>query len=256
MALGAVYQGRMTLLAAEDQHQQGGSAETIFETIKRVREQAATIHAGELSAIAFDSGPGAFSGVRVGCGVAQGLGFAWNLPVVPVCSLLAIGAFEADESLAAPLMSLYLVAIDARMNEVYFAAYWSRSRPGAQWLIEPSVASAVQARAQFETLIANLRKTDAKNNAKNEPVFSINCLGNGFSDLGFGDSDFIASNGNGLKSCDARGVLWVAAQALHVNDSVEWMTRFNAANAAPLYVRNKVALDKVEQEHLRRQSVA
>lgn len=68
-----------------------------------------------LDAIAFGNGPGAFTGLRLACGVAQGLALGSGLPVLPVDSLaaLALGSGEAR----------VYAAVDARMNEVYFAAY-------------------------------------------------------------------------------------------------------------------------------------
>jgi tRNA threonylcarbamoyladenosine biosynthesis protein TsaB len=95
---------------------------------------------GALHAIAFGSGPGSFTGLRIACGVAQGLAFAVALPVVPVTSLLAL----AEASGADRVIS----CLDARMSEIYFAAYRRESgewrcvhqpalcRPGAAPLVE------------------------------------------------------------------------------------------------------------------------
>jgi len=67
-----------------------------------------------LDAVVFGAGPGAFTGLRVACGIAQGLAFARGLPVLGISTLEA----TAEESGA----SRVLVALDARMNEVYCAA--------------------------------------------------------------------------------------------------------------------------------------
>lgn len=69
----------------------------------------------QLDAVAFGAGPGAFTGLRVACGVAQGLAVGAGLPVVPVCGLEAM-AMTVD---APRVFSL----LDARMGEVYAAAY-------------------------------------------------------------------------------------------------------------------------------------
>lgn len=73
----------------------------------------AGLSAGDLDAVAFAAGPGAFTGVRIACGVAQGIAFAAGLPVVPVGSLEAL-ALEAGEGWV-------LACLDARMGEVYHA---------------------------------------------------------------------------------------------------------------------------------------
>jgi tRNA threonylcarbamoyladenosine biosynthesis protein TsaB len=72
-----------------------------------------------LDAVAFGRGPGSFTGVRIATGVAQGLGFALDVPLVPV-STLAVLAQGAVRERGWPRV---LAAIDARMGEVYWAPY-------------------------------------------------------------------------------------------------------------------------------------
>ena len=69
----------------------------------------------DLSEIAFGAGPGSFTGLRIACGVAQGLALGAQLPVRAVASLLALAQASGETSVVA--------ALDARMNEVYWAAY-------------------------------------------------------------------------------------------------------------------------------------
>ncbi|EFF76706.1 bifunctional tRNA (adenosine(37)-N6)-threonylcarbamoyltransferase complex dimerization subunit type 1 TsaB/ribosomal protein alanine acetyltransferase RimI [Achromobacter piechaudii] len=72
-----------------------------------------------LHAVAFGQGPGGFTGLRVACGVAQGMGLGLGIPVLPVVSHQAVAAQVPG---AGPADAI-VVALDARMNEVYLAVY-------------------------------------------------------------------------------------------------------------------------------------
>lgn len=92
----------------------------------------------DLDAVAFGQGPGGFTGLRVGCGVAQGLGYALGAPVLPVGSLLAMAAEAASLAPAvaeAGGETRYLVVQDARMEEVYLAAYLPPPEAGRAWQV-------------------------------------------------------------------------------------------------------------------------
>jgi tRNA threonylcarbamoyladenosine biosynthesis protein TsaB len=192
--------------------------------------------------IAFDAGPGGFTGVRVGCGVAQGLGFGLGIPVIAVNSLEAL-AFNAKAK-SDQGDTLVLVAIDARMGEVYFAAYLNSSRGLLLCLIEPSVANADIARQAFARLLA-VHKHEAF------------CLGGAFdtdgvhSALAQWAAEVVNAKALGQLFVDAKDVVRLAQQtclAMHIDDL---KARFPAASAAPMYIRNNVALNKAEQAQLR-----
>ena len=79
----------------------------------------AGVKMNQLDAIAVDQGPGSFTGVRISAGVAQGLAFAIDKPLIPVSSLAAL-AYAAHLELGTADI---LATIDARMNEIYWGFY-------------------------------------------------------------------------------------------------------------------------------------
>ena len=79
----------------------------------------AGLNINQLSALAFGRGPGSFTGVRIATGVIQGLGFAADLPVVPVSTLASVAQAVQDEHKAEKV----LTALDARMGAVYWGEY-------------------------------------------------------------------------------------------------------------------------------------
>lgn len=106
------------------------SCEELFEIIPRQHTervlpmvdeilQKASISLSQLDAIAFNCGPGSFTGVRVGTSVAQGLAFSCDIPVIPISSLAALAQLAFREEKKENVLS----TIDARMSEVYWACY-------------------------------------------------------------------------------------------------------------------------------------
>ena len=71
------------------------------------------VQLSELDAVVYDKGPGSFTGVRIGAGVAQGLALSANLPVLGISSLEAMCSQCSD--------GFVLPAIDARMGQVYWS---------------------------------------------------------------------------------------------------------------------------------------
>jgi len=89
-------------------------SETLLPLVRELLAEAG-LKVGQLDAIAFGVGPGAFTGLRVACGAAQGLAVAANLPLLPVTSLETMAALAGAERV--------LALLDARMGEVYSGAY-------------------------------------------------------------------------------------------------------------------------------------
>jgi len=83
-----------------------------------------------LDGIAFGAGPGSFTGLRIACGVAQGMAFAAGIPVLGVSTLLAMAEATRSERV--------LCCVDARMQEIYHAAY-VRAPDGWNTVCAPAV---------------------------------------------------------------------------------------------------------------------
>ncbi|MES2101354.1 MAG: tRNA (adenosine(37)-N6)-threonylcarbamoyltransferase complex dimerization subunit type 1 TsaB [Pseudomonadota bacterium] len=176
----------------------------------------------ELDAIAFGRGPGAFTGLRTACSVAQGLAFGANKPVLPIDTLLAVAEDARGDDRRAQRV---WVAMDARMNEVYAAQYgFSDGRwtvLDAPMLTTPD-ALGERWRAQPPALIA------------------------GSALAAFGDR--LATHGARLAPDAlprARAMLPLARALWAAGGAVD------AALALPLYVRDKVAQTTVERDAAR-----
>ena len=83
----------------------------------------------DLDGVAFGAGPGSFTGLRVACGVAQGLAFGRGVPLLGVGTLDAMALACGGERV--------LVALDARMGEVYYGIYDSGVLQGAVGVFSP-----------------------------------------------------------------------------------------------------------------------
>ncbi len=191
----------------------------------------AGIQLSHCNAVAFGAGPGSFTGVRTACGLAQGLAFGANIPVVPVITLLAMAqrvrAHAVDH--ASDHGNDVLSLLDARMGEVYWAQYRFESSShheglgGSQghWTVvtEPclSVASAVT--------------------AEGHPTL----CGNGLTAYG---SDLLHLNAREQRPeimPHAADILMLAITAVREGKTLP------ARDAQPLYLRNKVALTTRER---------
>lgn len=110
-------------------------SQSILPMVQELLRQSG-ITLAQCDAIAFGAGPGSFTGVRTACGVAQGLAFGADKPVVPVVTLLAMAQACRETSGASDVLAV----MDARMDEVYWAQY--RYRDGWQTVVEPTLSPA------------------------------------------------------------------------------------------------------------------
>ena len=170
-----------------------------------------------LDGIAFGAGPGSFTGIRVACGLAQGLALGADLPVVPVPTLAAL-AHAAWGGIGAGRI---VACLDARMREVYVAAY---ARSGAAW--REVEAPRVLAPAQV-TAPEGSDWTGAGNGFAAYPGLA--------QQLGLVQADPAARP-------TAQAVGELALPRLLAGEGVA------APDALPLYVRHRVALTTAERE--------
>ena len=105
-----------------------GASQLVLPWVQALLQQA-NIKLNELDAIAVGIGPGAFTGVRLGVAAVQGLAISCDLPIVPVASVDAIAAQLCkthEFELIKPRN--FAIAIDARMDEIYWAKYESANQ--------------------------------------------------------------------------------------------------------------------------------
>lgn len=172
-----------------------------------------------LDAIAVGRGPGAFTGVRLGVSLAQGMALALDLPVITISSLAAL-ALEAPEDQDTAILAV----IDARMGEIYAACYRRDDNGGLIALDDERVCTP-----------ESLQLPDA-------PTWQV--VGTGWATY----STLLSERFTGmLRSADGARY----PQAAHVAELA--MQEFNAGRihapelALPVYLRDKVALTLVEQ---------
>ena len=169
----------------------------------------------QLDCIAFGAGPGSFTGLRIGCGVAQGLAFGADLPVVGVSTLLALAVQANSDHVIA--------CLDARMGEVYHAAY---VRSGEDWLTvrEPGLYK--------------------PQNVPSVEGDAWHGIGSGWAAYGEILNECYTgqiSSENGAAFPHARDIAALAVKDFALGKALP------ATEAAPIYIRNKVALTMAER---------
>jgi tRNA threonylcarbamoyladenosine biosynthesis protein TsaB len=102
------------MLVLRHVHAGQSHSELILPMVKEVLDEA-QLQLSQVDGIAFGAGPGSFTGLRIACGVAQGLAFGVGIRVAPIGTLLALA--EATRA------TRVIACLDARMGEIYHAAY-------------------------------------------------------------------------------------------------------------------------------------
>ena len=170
----------------------------------------------DLDALAFGAGPGSFTGVRIACGVAQGLGLGADLRLVPVSTLEAL----AESAWQSHGWTRVVACLDARMREVYVATF---RRENDRWVVAREAAV--------------LRPDEVVAGAQ-----AANGAGDGFSAY----PDLAARLG--LSAVDANVIPNARAVASLAMARVAAGETVRAADALPVYVRHRVALTTAERE--------
>jgi tRNA threonylcarbamoyladenosine biosynthesis protein TsaB len=183
---------------------------TIIPVIMQLLARAG-IGLGGLDAIVFGRGPGSFTGLRTACSVAQGLGFGSGVPVLGVDTLLAV----AEEARLSHRAERVVAVLDARMDEVYFAAC---EYTAGHWNYQGSIQLGVP-----EQVVA-------------APGWAL--AGNAFSAYG---ARLPAATARVEALPTAPAMLRLAPALIAAGQAAP------AARAAPLYVRDKVAQTTAER---------
>jgi tRNA threonylcarbamoyladenosine biosynthesis protein TsaB len=208
-------------------HEGAGGAQasaTLIPAILTLLAQA-NLRLQDLTAIAFGRGPGAFTGLRTACSVAQGLAFGAGLPVLPIDSLCAVAEDARSCNMEGDAPQETWVAMDARMGEIYAACY---VYDGCGW----------------RTVVAPALMTPATLNAHWQASPPSAVAGSALTV--FADQlDCAAALRSPLALPRARAMLPLAQRLWQAGGGVD------AALALPLYVRDKVAQTTLERDQLR-----
>jgi len=189
------------------------------------------IERGTLSAVAFGQGPGAFTGIRVACGVAQGMGLALQIPLIPVGALPAV-AVQAAGRLPKHLI---LAALDARMDEAYFAAYVDDVVHGLVVLQPPVLLPAGQLSAFIVQRLPLWR-------SRSPEALGVCYVGEGWRLAGATASLPLGCVDDDLEARPtAQSVVTLALRDWHAGQTVL------PEHAAPLYLRDRVAFTVAER---------
>ncbi|MCC6869128.1 MAG: tRNA (adenosine(37)-N6)-threonylcarbamoyltransferase complex dimerization subunit type 1 TsaB [Burkholderiales bacterium] len=203
-------------LLERDEHVGHAHSSRLLPLVDELLDEAGLVLV-DLDAIAFGAGPGAFTGVRVACSVAQGLALGAGRPLVPISTLAAL----AQTAWRAHGWSRVVACLDARMREVYVASMvrvdgtWCEAMPVA---VTPPAAVVV-------------------------PPSPHEWFGAGDGFAAYPDlATQLALGGHDAALHPQAAAIGELAQA-----SVAAGTSVAAAEALPLYVRHRIALTTAER---------
>lgn len=190
-------------------------SESILEMIKVLLEKTNKTRK-DITHIAFAQGPGAFTGLRVACGVAQGLAWGLNIPVVALNNLevIAYGMLRRE---AFKVGTRIAIANDARMKEIYTALF-EVTEEGLKCLGETTLEKP-------ETLLAILKKENVSIVAGSALKEYEALIGQDTSIAFYPEAQL-----------EAQDLMALAREKIKRNELIQ------AHEAEPLYVRNRVAL--------------
>lgn len=227
-------------------------SQRVLPMARELLEQAG-LQMADIGLIAFDAGPGSFTGLRIGCGLAQGLALGLGCPVVPISSLRALAWPHR--------LVRVLSATDARMSEVYFAQ-WAPARAGdAAAARLADAALAVGPPAHLSALIQEVARAHeadrlAGMSFANDPSVATGVSGTPGHWVAAGDA--FLRYPELAEQARAHGAQVLAdvfprADTIAECAALAWADgRLQRPDeAVPIYVRNKVALDVDEQRALR-----
>lgn len=214
-------------LLVQEHEGSGEHAERLLPMVETLLSQA-NISRQQISAVAFGQGPGGFTGLRVACGVSQGLAYALNLPVIAVSSLLAVAA--AQEPVEG---RIDVVALDARMQELYVAAF--RYQQG-QWQV---LHDAILLDAEYLPLwIEQIQAQQGDNSA----LCVHGDIRDTFPQVAAKVDTLARVSVAAPTKPSVSGVAVLAKQAFERGDTI------SPEQAMPIYVRDKVAFTTRERE--------
>ena len=216
--------------------QERNNSEQILPMLDELLEQA-SLDRQSIDGIVFSQGPGGFTGLRVACGLAQGLALGLDIPVVPVSSL------DATAELSLPYIDdgFMVVALDARMHEVYLAVYDVRTK---QVQANPIVSATLMQVTDVQSWINQQVDAWCLLYQKNPETIKICLAGNAmeaYPDSFLWDIDSRWLKGN-AQWATADTLVMLGAKKLKKQGGVP------LTELMPLYLRDKVAFTTEERE--------